>query len=177
MTSVQIRPVVASDLPNLIGLDHSATSDHVWQLELHREKGQISTIFREIKLPRPIQLKYPTDPRLLVDEWTNKAMILTALVESDSIGFIALTERPTSAAWVTDLVVAPAWRRRGIAGTLLGSAQEWSIGRGHRRLFLEMQSKNQPAIRFAQKHGYDFCGYNDHYYRTQDIALFFARAL
>jgi len=177
MTPVQIRSVVASDLPNLIGLDHSATSDHVWQLELHREKGQISTIFREIKLPRPIQLKYPTDPLSLADEWTSKAIVLIALVESDSVGYIALTERPASAAWVTDLVVAPPWRRRGIAGALLGSAQEWCTGHGHRRLFIEMQSKNQPAIGFAQKHGYDFCGYNDHYYRTQDIALFFARAL
>jgi hypothetical protein len=40
-----------------------------------------------------------------------------------------------------------------------------------------MQSKNQPAIRLAQKHGYEFCGYNDHYYMTQDVALFFAKAL
>jgi len=40
---------------------------------------------------------------------------------------------------------------------------------------LEMSSKNNPAIRFAQKLGYEFCGYNDQYYETQDIALFFGR--
>jgi ribosomal protein S18 acetylase RimI-like enzyme len=44
-------------------------------------------------------------------------------------------------------------------------------------MFLEMQAKNLPAIRLAQGHGYEFCGYNDHYYLTQDVALFFARAL
>jgi RimJ/RimL family protein N-acetyltransferase len=42
---------------------------------------------------------------------------------------------------------------------------------------IEMQSKNHPAIRLAQKHGYEFCGYNDHYYLTQDVALFFAKVL
>jgi RimJ/RimL family protein N-acetyltransferase len=40
-----------------------------------------------------------------------------------------------------------------------------------------MQSKNQAYIRLAQKFGYDFCGYNDQYYPTQDVALFFGRAV
>jgi RimJ/RimL family protein N-acetyltransferase len=42
---------------------------------------------------------------------------------------------------------------------------------------LETQSKNHPCIRLAQKFGYEFCGYNDRYYPTQDVALFFGRAL
>ncbi len=177
MTAIQIRPVVAADLPQLMGMDHSATSDHVWQLELRRQTGQIVASFRNVRLPHPIQLAYPTNPFSLADEWVHKAMMFTAVVGSDSVGYIAMTERPASLAWITDLVVAPQWRRRGVASALMGSAQEWGAGRGHRRLFLEMQSKNQPAIRLAQKHGYEFCGYNDHYYLTQDIALFFARAL
>jgi ribosomal protein S18 acetylase RimI-like enzyme len=72
--------------------------------------------------------------------------------------------------------VAPNWRRRGVASAMLDSAREWAEQRGHRRIFLELQSKNHAAIRLAQKHGYEFCGYNDHYYSTQDVALFFARA-
>ena len=177
MPAIHIRPVVASDLPHLMGMDHSVTSEYVWQLELRRDTGQISASFREARLPRAITLAYPNDPFSLADEWTRKAMMLIATSGSDAIGYICLTERPSSMAWVTDLVVTPPWRRRDVASTLLNSAQEWGAARGHRRLFLEMLSKNQPAIRFAQKHGYDFCGYNDHYYLTQDIALFFARAL
>ena len=177
MSAIQIRPVVASDLPRLMGIDHTITSEYVWQLELRRETGQTVATFRDVRLPRPISLTYPNDPFSLADEWTHKAMIFTAISGSDSIGYIALTERPASMAWITDLVVAPNWRRKGVASALLTSAQEWGSERSHRRLFLEIQSKNQPAIRFAMKHGYEFCGDNDHYYLLQDIALFFARAL
>ena len=55
------------------------------------------------------------------------------------------------------------------------ATQAWALERGIHRLMLEMQSKNQACIRLAQKFGYDFCGYNDQYYPTQDVALFFGR--
>ncbi|HEY9151310.1 MAG TPA: GNAT family N-acetyltransferase [Anaerolineales bacterium] len=177
MSEIQIRPTLANDLPRLMGMDHSVSSEYVWQLELRRDGSQITATFREVRLPRSIPLTYPNNPFALADEWTRKSMILTALSDNDPIGYLSLADRASSVAWISDLVVSPEWRRRGVASALLSSAQEWSLARGHRRLFLEMQSKNQPAIRLAQKHGYEFCGYNDHYYFTQDVALFFARAL
>jgi len=88
-----------------------------------------------------------------------------------------LSEQRSSGAWISDLVVVPRWRRQGVGRALLAAAQRWAAEQGHRRLFVEMQSKNYPAIRLALQLGYEFCGYNDHYYSTQDIALFFVRAL
>jgi ribosomal protein S18 acetylase RimI-like enzyme len=64
-----------------------------------------------------------------------------------------------------------------VASALLAEAQDWAAERSHRRLILEMQSKNYPGIRLAQKFGYEFCGYNDHYYLNQDVALFFAKII
>jgi GNAT superfamily N-acetyltransferase len=177
MIDFQLRPTNASDLPRLMALDHSARTDSVWQLELRRETGQIVATFREVRLPRPITLVYPNEVSALVDEWKHKSMMFTAASGADPIGYTAIVERGGAVAWITDIVVAPDARRQGVASALLGAAQEWSSGRGDRRLMLEMQSKNLPAIRLAQKHGYEFCGYNDHYYLSQDVALFFARAL
>jgi GNAT superfamily N-acetyltransferase len=177
MPAIQIRPVNAGDLPRMMGLDHSSNSEYVWQLELRREAGQTVATFRDVRLPRPIKLAYPHDPYALADIWKHLAIVLVALSDDAPVGYAALLEQPPSAAWMTDLVVTAPWRRRGVASALLDSAREWADQRGHRRIFLEMQSKNQPAIRFAQKHGFEFCGYNDHYYTTQDVALFFARAV
>jgi ribosomal protein S18 acetylase RimI-like enzyme len=70
-----------------------------------------------------------------------------------------------------------AHRRKGVGSTLLAAAQDWAANRSHRRMILEMQSKNLPAVRLAQKFGYEFSGYNDHYYINQDVALFFAKAI
>ena len=40
-----------------------------------------------------------------------------------------------------------------------------------------VQSKNYPAIQFLQKQGFKFCGYNERFYRSRDIALYFVRGL
>ena len=178
MPEIQIRPAVASDLPRLMGLDHSITSESVWQLELRREIGQVTAMFREVRLPRSILADYPRNPFALADDWIKRSMIYTALLDQDIVGYVSLLERGIdSAVYVTDLVVDAASRRHGVGSALLASAQDWAAGRSFRRIILEMQSKNLPAIRLSQKFGYDFCGYNDHYYLTQDVALFFAKSL
>ena len=119
MSAIQIRPVVASDLPHLMGIDHSVASEYVWQLELRRETGHVIAAFRDARLPRPITLTYPNDPFSLADEWSHKALMLAAIAGGDAIGYICLNERPSSVAWVPELVVAPPCRRQVVARTLL----------------------------------------------------------
>jgi GNAT superfamily N-acetyltransferase len=161
-----------------MAMDHDTKSDTVWQLELRRDGSQIIASFREVRLPRLISLAYPHDKFALADDWVRRSMMFTALAGPDPVGYISMLERGSaSSVWVTDLVVDASRRRRGVASALLNAAQDWASERAHRRLILEMQSKNIPAIRLAQKLGFDFCGYNDHYYLTQDVALFFSRIL
>ena len=176
---IEVRPAAPADLPQLMAFDHNSTTEHVWQLDLRREPRdlQIVATFREVRLPRQVNLAYPHDPAALEKDWGRKAMTLVATSGIQPIGYAALDEPRTSNAWISDLVVAPRWRRQGVGGALLAAAERWAAGQGHRRLLIEMQTKNHPAIRLALKHGYEFCGYNDHYYSTQDIALFFVRAL
>ena len=178
MPEIQIRPTVASDLSRLMGFDHSTTSESVWQLELRRDPGQVTAMFREVRLPRSISVAYPRSPFALADDWTKRSMMYTALINQDIVGYVSLLERGMdSVVSITDLAVNMAKRRQGVGSALLTAAQDWAAGRSHRRVILEMQSKNLPAIRLSQKFGYVFCGYNDQYYLTQDVVLFFSKAL
>jgi ribosomal protein S18 acetylase RimI-like enzyme len=178
MPEIQVRPTAAPDLPRLMGLDHSTNSEAVWQLELRREAGQTAATFREVRLPRSIAVAYPRNPFSLADDWAKRSMMYTALSGNDIVGYISLVERGMdSLVYITDLVVDATNRRQGVGSNLLSAAHSWSADRGHRRMIFEMQSKNLPAIRFVQKFGYEFCGYNDQYYLTQDVTLFFCRAL
>lgn len=173
-----IRPAVATDIPRLMALDHKSLSDYVWQLDLKRETGQVSASFREVRLPRAVDVAYPRNPFALADDWTRRDLTLVASDKKTLVGYLCAKEDKTSsAAWVTDLVVDSASRRKGVASALLLAAQAWASERGARRLILEMQSKNQGGIRLAQKFGYEFSGYNDQYYATQDVVLFFAKAI
>jgi len=178
VASFEIRPASASDIPRLMALDHSGLSDYVWQLELRRESGQVTASFREVRLPRSIEVKYPRNPSSLADEWGRRDVTLVAINAGMPVGYTcAMAEHASAVAWVTDLAVSPAHRRKGAASALLEAIQAWALERGVRRLILEMQSKNQAYIRLAQKFGYEFCGYNDQYYLTQDVTLFFGRAI
>jgi ribosomal-protein-alanine N-acetyltransferase len=174
----EIRPAIATDILHLMAIDHSCMSDYVWQLELRREAGQVTANFRDVRLPRSISVAYPRNPSSLGDEWKRRGAVMVALHENTPIGYICVTDQqPSAIAWVTDIVVAPDHRRKGAASALLAGVQAWASGRSLRRVILEMQSKNQACIHLALKFGYEFCGYNDQYYPTQDVALFFGRVL
>jgi ribosomal protein S18 acetylase RimI-like enzyme len=178
MPPFEIRPASPHDLTRLMAIDHSSFSDYVWQLELRREAGQITSSFRDVRLPRSIKVSYPRDPMSLSENWTKRDGLLVATDEANPVGYLGMVEERTSAlVRVTDMVVAPDRRHQGVASSLLTAAQAWATDRNIRRMILEMQSKNHPYIRLAQKFGYEFCGYNDQYYPTQDVTLYFGRAL
>ncbi len=173
----EVRQAVSTDLPRLMGMDHSCSSDYVWQVDLRKEPGQVSVNLREVRLPRAVRVEYPRDPFALADEWKRKSAVLVAMDEIP-VGYACLYEQASATTvWLTDLVVAPEKRRHGIATSLLKSAIAWAQQSRARMLTFEMQAKNQAAIRLAQKMGFEFCGYNDHYYVNQDVALFFGKQI
>jgi ribosomal protein S18 acetylase RimI-like enzyme len=178
MPQIEIRPVIPTDMTVLQNIDHSYKSIHAWQMDRQFREGHISIKFHEIRLPRPVWVEYP----ITIDEQNNSmqhcSVMLTAILKNKPVGYICIKEQTSpSTAWVKDLVVDGPARRQGIASGLILAAQEWGLQNNLRRIILEMQSKNHPAIQLAFKLGYEFCGYHDHYYANHDIALFFARFL
>jgi GNAT superfamily N-acetyltransferase len=175
MTEINIRPANSTDIPKMVSVDHNYATGHVWQMTLDLTDIQTQVSFREVRLPREVHVNYPRITRKLVDDWTKRDLLL--LAEEDEIvrGYISvrLGLAPASA-WVDDLAVDRIFRRNGIGSALVLAAQDWCGKKGIHRLTLEMQPKNYPAIQFAYKLGFEFSGYNDQYYRDQEIAIFFS---
>lgn len=178
MSDIQIRSAVSTDLSHLMGMDHTCASDYVWQVDVQREAGQVVVTLREVRLPRAVRVEYPRDPFALADEWKRSSCLLVALAGDQFAGYIHLHEQGSAGSvWVIDLLTTSAFRRRGVASILLAAAAKWAAERGYREIFVEALAKNHPAVCLLQKNGYEFCGYNDHYYATHDVALFFGKSI
>jgi ribosomal protein S18 acetylase RimI-like enzyme len=177
MTAIEIRSTVSTDLARLSALDHSIDTDYVWQLDLHRDAGQVELGLREVRLPRSIRLQHPRPASELADTWHLRPM-LSAMIGLEAVAYIRFSDVfVPHAVWITDLVVSKPLRGKGLGRKLINSAEAWGLQRGLRKAIIEVQSKNAPAIRMVQKLGFEFCGYNDQYYATRDVALFFGRSI
>ena len=177
MSEIEIRPTISTDLARLAALDHTIETDYVWQLDLHRETTQVQVDLREVRLPRTVRLEHPRPANELPDTWHLRPMY-SAMLGMEAVAYIRFTEKfIPHAVWITDVVVGRALRRQGLAHQLIGVVEAWGVQNEFRRAIIEVQSKNQPAIHMILKMGFEFCGYNDQYYATRDVALFFARSL
>jgi ribosomal protein S18 acetylase RimI-like enzyme len=179
MPEIEIRPAGVNDLSYLVQIEHSYQSLYAWQMDRMIEEGQIVINFRQTRLPRPVRVEYAgSHPLVNQENWSRYQAVLVATMGKIPVGYIGLSDQfIPKTLWVTDCVVRDDQRRQGIGTALILAAQEWGSEHGFRKTILEMQSKNHPAIQLARKLGYEFCGYNDHYFTNQDIALFFSRAL
>lgn len=75
------------------------------------------------------------------------------------------------------VAVAPHKRQRGIGYRLLDYAVKTSKGQGLERLFLEVRSKNIPAINLYTAYGFREIGIRKNYYKDpQDDAIVMLRA-
>lgn len=178
MLEVKIRQAVSGDIPQLMNIDHGYSTDHVWQMIFDQNTRDINVRFQEQKLPRPMRVTYPRDPSRLADEWTDKAALLVALLSDEPVAYLCLMPGPAEdSVWISDLAVDLRRRRQGIASQLIESVKEWATERNHQAVFMEMQSKNYPAISLARKSDFSFSGFSDGYYPDHEIMVFFVHRL
>lgn len=176
--NLTVREAAASDIDDLMNLDPSYQTDYVWQMDIDRSNEGTAVKFKQVKLPRSMQVEYPRSFEILAEEWKKRPGLLVAEMESKIIGYINMIHIPnTSLVSVTDLVIIRRLRSQGYGTALVQAGSAWAIHRGAARIVVEMQSKNYPAICLVSSLGFEFCGYNDRYYDNQDIALFFSKRI
>ncbi|RPI97610.1 MAG: GNAT family N-acetyltransferase [Chloroflexi bacterium] len=159
-------------------LDHTYLTDYVWQTDMREENDQTVVRFRSVRLPRTMSAIYPRDRDNLLRSWEKRDCFLVAASGDVLLGYINMRiGADRSKAWIQDLVIDKPFRRRRIASALLEQAARWASLHQIQHLTIEMQTKNFPGMQFARAQGFVFCGFNDHHYANQDIALFFGKNL
>ncbi len=115
-------------------------------------------------------------PDLHIDE--EGQALLYRPAPPDILGYIGISVDSTRhLAWITTHAVEQDYRRQGVGSQLLSEARTWADRQRLRSLLVELQIKNYPAINYFQKNHFFFCGYNNAFYATREIALFFGKRL
>ena len=114
----------------------------------------------------------PWSKQALMDTLLEEHILFyTALADEDVAGhcgiYLAADEGE-----ITNVAVAPPFRRHKVAQELLEKTMAKAYEKGARKIFLEVRSQNEPAIRLYQKAGFYQIGVRKNYYqKPQDDAL------
>jgi ribosomal protein S18 acetylase RimI-like enzyme len=177
VNTMHIRPADLADMDALLALDHSYTTDHVWQMSGQSTAAEHVVAFRLSKLPRHVQVPFPYVEAALRRclHRCDYLWVMQGSAPRDVLGYIGMAGLPwQNTGWIPVLAVAPNARRKGIGTQLLRVAIAQARGDGLHSITLDVQTKNYPAARMCQARGFRFSGYADNYYGSHDIALFFA---
>jgi GNAT superfamily N-acetyltransferase len=175
-----IRDGIESDIAACLRLDHGYETDYVWQVSLVDNNEQRQITFQKQHLPRTLETEHVPDERRLRLALPEEHCLLVAAMREggELMGYLSLRhELVYHTAWIQDVVVSRPYRRHHIGTRLVNAARQWVREQGITRVMLETQTRNYPAIQFAQQIGFTFCGFNDHYFPNEDIAVFFSQTL
>ena len=176
MPEIEIKSASHDDVEKLSVFEHGYYSEFAWQMNLSLDKENTLAEFRRIRLPRRVFVPYPREKEEIFRAVDQPEAFLVALLNSQAVGYIKVrSEKESKVARISDLVVSASMRRQGIASGLILAVMNLSTNRKFSTLIMEMQSKNDPAIALANKLGFNFCGFRDHYFPNKEMALFFSR--
>ncbi len=109
---------------------------------------------------------------MLFEEFLNPLSVLCFERTQGIISGYILGKTAADEGEIYRLAVLPKFRRNGIAGNLLKQAHEIMIKRGVIQCFLEVRSRNFPAISLYEKSGYQRIYLRKHYYADDDALVY-----
>ncbi len=176
MPEIEVRRATITDVETLLALETGYYSEYVWQMTLDLEVDQSQVKFVRVRLPRRVFIPYPRKKEVIFEKIEETEAFLVAEISQKPVGYVkAVEEKGRHTAKVTDLVISAPERRQGIGSGLMIAVMNLLTHRGFNTVTIELQSKNDPAINMVDKLGFKFCGFRDHYFYNQELALFYSR--
>lgn len=178
-SQILIRDGVKADIPRCIQLDDSYHTEYVWQMTMNDDNDQMNVIFRKQRLPRPMDAHHLSSAKRLERALSaDQCFIVISNDNNEIFGYMTMQVNAVNRlAYLQDIVIDHAYRRQNLGSRLLHIAQQWASEKSLHKIIAEIPTTNYPTIQFCQSHGFTFCGFNDQYLPTQDIAVFFCLPL
>ena len=179
-TPLLFRDATDRDLSACLELDHMYETEYVWQMRIHNEGHQQQITFQRERLPRFLDAEWPINNHRLQLALPPEHCFLIAedRENHEVIGYLTMRHDPIyGVGRLQDVVVSRPHRRQKIGTRLMNVARQWAVNKQIATLTAELQTQNFPGILFCQASGLSFCGFNDHYFPNQDIAVFFSETL
>lgn len=178
MAKLKVLKANHGHFDEMVEIDHSISSKYAYRL-ITDLGAQASTFkFERVKLPREAHLSYMRDKDSLLKSWNDANLIYVGELDEVLVGYVVIDSKTLPAtARVSDLVVMPELRQKGIGRTLLAVAESWALENKLERVLVETPMRNYPMIELALSCGYELCGFLDQYFPNDDPALFYQKRL
>lgn len=179
---MNLRLAEYDDWEACAALPETVPSSHVWQLNVVRDQTQplveteIGMTLRCVRLPRPVTAQLDGIP--FEEAWRTAVTIF--VVEDDPTLAAYLILNPVAerqALLLSRVVVAPAFRQRGVASALVRQALRWAAHHEYEALTASCPARNHAAVAFLMRNGFSFVGYNEALYARGGIALLWQRGV
>ncbi len=175
---MRIRLAREEDWKVCAELDIAYETESAWQMQELRGDREWGVRFREVRLPRPQRIPSASSPDEWLKAWERADGFWVAVEHRKIVGYVAVILEPEHyQGRFLALAVTTEKRRQGMGTALLEHANAWCLRQGMQQVILECSLKAQPAISFALKHRFAFCGYQDAYWPGQEGAIFFRKRI
>lgn len=178
MAKLKVLKATQDHLEEMTSIDHSITSIYAYRLQTDLDVQNSTFSFQRVKLPREAHLSYMRDKDSLVKSWDEASLIYVGELDEVVVGYVVIDAKTfPNTARVSDLVVIPELRQKGIGRTLLAVAENWTMENNLERVLVETPMRNYPMVELALHCGYELCGFLDQYFPNGDPALFYQKRL
>lgn len=111
---------------------------------------------------------FPVGPytrRMLASVFRNtQSFAFVAIEDGKIVAYAAVLPLDSESADIESIAVDPDYQNRGIGGILLERIEAEMVSRGYRRSILEVRDRNEAAILFYKRHGYEIIEHMPRYY-------------
>ena len=178
MAKLKVLNATNDHLKEMLNIDHGIICSYAYRLQTDLGAEVSSFSFQRVKLPREAQLSYMRDKESLLRSWDDASMIFVGELDEVVVGYLAIEAKTLpNTARVSDLVVLPELRLKGIGRTLLAVAESWTVENHIERVLIETPMRNYPMVSLALNCGYELCGFLDQYFPNGDPALYYQKRL